>query len=89
MVIEALSDGGVRMGLTRDVATTAAAQMVQGAARMVLETGALSRRPERQGQPPGGTTIAGVLSLEDAGIRSAMARAVEEAANQAAALAAK
>ena len=80
IVLEALCDGGVRMGLRRDTAMQIAAQMVQGAARMVLQTGMHPAALKDQVTTPAGSTIAGLLILEDGRIRSVIARAVEEAA---------
>jgi pyrroline-5-carboxylate reductase len=79
LVLEALADGGVMMGLRRDIAMTIAAQMLQGAARMVLETGLHPAALKDQVTTPAGCTIAGLLTLEDGRIRSVLARAVEEA----------
>jgi pyrroline-5-carboxylate reductase len=79
LIIEALADGGVMMGLRRDVAFQIAAQMTQGAARMVLETGLHPAALKDQVTTPAGSTIAGLLTLEDGRIRSVLARAVEEA----------
>jgi len=81
MMLEALTDGGVRMGLRRDAAMEIAAQMVQGAARMVLQTGMHPAALKDQVTTPAGCTIAGLLILEDGRMRSVVARAVEEAAH--------
>ncbi len=86
IILEALSDGGVRMGLRRDIAMQIAAQMFQGAARMVLQTGMHPAALKDQVTTPAGSTIAGLLIMEDGRIRSVIARAVEEAAKTAAKL---
>ncbi len=86
IILEALADGGVRMGLRRETAMQIAAQMVQGAARMVLQTGMHPAALKDQVTTPAGSTIAGLLILEDGRIRSVIARAVEEAAKTAATL---
>lgn len=83
VVIEALSDGGVRVGLPRDVATTLAAQTVLGAAKMVLETGLHTGTLKDQVTSPAGTTIAGLHALERGGLRAALMDAVEAAARRA------
>jgi pyrroline-5-carboxylate reductase len=79
VMIEALSDGGVRMGLPRDVATALAAQSVLGSAKMVLETGSHPGALKDMVASPGGTTIAGLHALERGGIRAALMDAVEAA----------
>jgi pyrroline-5-carboxylate reductase len=89
VIIEALSDGGVRVGLPRDVATALAAQTVLGAARMVLETGLHTGTLKDQVTSPGGTTIAGIHALERGSIRATLIDAVEAATRRSAELAAQ
>jgi len=79
VVIEALADGGVKMGLPRDVALTLAAQTVLGTARMVLEAKNHPAKLKDIVASPGGTTIAGLHALERRGLRAALMDAVEAA----------
>ncbi len=89
MVIESLSDGGVAMGLPRDVATRLAAQTVLGAAKMVLETGLHPGVLKDQVTSPGGTTIEGIHALETGSLRATFMKAVKAATEKSKLLGAK
>merc|ERR1712157_464841 len=82
LMIEALADGGVRSGLPRATALRLAAQTVMGSGRMVLETGKHPGELKDAVTSPGGTTIAGVLSLEAGAFRGTVMKAVEAAAKR-------
>ena len=86
VMIEALSDGGVRMGLPRNVATALAAQTVLGAAEMVLSSGDHPGVLKDRVASPGGTTIAGLHVLEHHAVRGALISAVEAATKRSAEL---
>jgi len=79
MVIDAMAEAGVLNGLSRDQSVKLAAQSMLGAAKMVLETGKHPEQLRDEVCSPGGTTIVGVKILEDMGLRSAMASAVDGA----------
>jgi pyrroline-5-carboxylate reductase len=79
IVIEALADGGVRMGLDRATALTLSVQTVLGAARLLRETAMHPGALKDMVSSPGGTTIAGVAALEEGGLRATLMKAVERA----------
>ena len=79
MVIEALTDGGVKQGLPRPQALRLAAQTVYGAARLVLETGKHPAILRDEVTTPGGTAIAAVADLESHGLRTMLINAVATA----------
>ncbi|WWC91128.1 pyrroline-5-carboxylate reductase [Kwoniella dendrophila CBS 6074] len=86
LVLEAMTDGGVMMGLPRVEALELAAQTLQGTGRMALYAGLHPAQLKDSVTTPGGCTIAGLLTLEDGRVRSTMARAIQVAANHASAL---
>ena len=79
LIIDALSDAGVKVGLSRKVAQLLAAQTVLGAARMVLETHKHPGELKDMVTSPGGTAIAGLHTLEAGGLRTTLINAVEAA----------
>jgi len=79
VMIDALSDAGVWVGLSRQNAILMAAQTLLGAAKMVLETGQHPAKLRDMVTSPGGTTIAGIHVLEQRGVRVALMDAVKAA----------
>jgi pyrroline-5-carboxylate reductase len=82
VLIEALADGGVKMGLPRDTAQLLAAQTVSGAARLLLDSHEHAGVLKDRVASPGGTSIAGLHELERGGLRAALLSAVEAAAQR-------
>jgi len=89
LIIDALADGGVKLGLTKQAALELAAQTCLGAAKMVLETGKHPAVLKDEVTTPGGTTIAGLMVMEEEKVRHAMMKTVVETANTAAGLSKK
>jgi pyrroline-5-carboxylate reductase len=79
LFIEALADGGVRMGLPRKDALEMAIQTVLGTARLLIEQGEHPAHLKDKVASPGGTTIAGIAALEAKGFRGAVMEAVAAA----------
>jgi pyrroline-5-carboxylate reductase len=79
LILEALGDAGVRVGLPRDAAYQLAFQTVFGAAKLAIEQGQHPAQLKDQVTSPGGTTIAGLEELEAGGVRAALYRAVAAA----------
>jgi len=88
IIIEALAEAGVKVGLPRDVATQLAAQTAFGAAKMVLETGYHPALLKDAVTTPAGCTIDGILELEEGGLRVTLIKAVMRATERARQLAA-
>lgn len=83
LIIEALADGGVKVGLHRETALLLAAQTVYGSAKLQLDTGEHPGRLKDMVTSPGGTAIAGLHTLESGGLRRTLIDAVEVATNRA------
>jgi len=79
IIIEALAEAGVNVGLPRDTATLLAAQTTFGAAKMVLETGAHPALLKDEVTTPAGCTVDGILELEEGGLRVTLIKAVKRA----------
>lgn len=82
-IIESLIEGGVKVGLPRDVATLMAAQMVHGAANMVLQTGEHPAKLKDIVTTPAGCTVDGLLEIEEGGLRVTLIKAVDRATRRA------
>ncbi|MDY6821435.1 MAG: pyrroline-5-carboxylate reductase [Deferribacterota bacterium] len=82
IIIEALSDGGVKMGLSREIATKLAIQTMLGSAKLLKETNMHPARLKDMVTSPGGTTIDGICALEKGGIRINLIEAVLTATNK-------
>jgi pyrroline-5-carboxylate reductase len=83
IIIEALAEAGVNVGLPRDIATLLAAQTTYGAARMVLETGSHPALLKDEVTTPAGCTVEGILELEEGGLRVTLIKAVKRATERA------
>jgi pyrroline-5-carboxylate reductase len=83
IILEALAEGGVKMGLSRELATLLAAQTMLGAAKVVLETGHHPALLKDTVTTPAGCTIDGILELEDGKLRVTLIKAVVKASQRA------
>jgi len=83
IILESLAEGGVKVGLPRDVSTLLAAQTMMGAARMVLDTGDHPALLKDAVTTPAGSTMDGILELEDGKLRVTLIKAVMKATQRA------
>jgi pyrroline-5-carboxylate reductase len=83
IILESLAEGGVKVGLPRDLATLLASHMTLGAAKMVIETGDHPALLKDTVTTPAGCTIDGILELEEGGLRVTLIKAVVKAAQRA------
>jgi pyrroline-5-carboxylate reductase len=79
LILEALSDAGVKVGLSRRTAQLLAAQTLLGSAKLLLETNEHPGRLKDMVTSPGGTAITGLHTLENGGVRTTLMNAVEAA----------
>ncbi len=79
LIIEAFADAGVKVGLSREIATELAVQTIQGSARLLQITKEHPGKLKDQVTSPGGTAIAGLHTLEEGGLRTTIMNAVEAA----------
>ncbi len=79
IIIEALAEAGVNVGLPREIATLLAAQTTYGAAKMVLETGSHPALLKDEVTTPAGCTVDGIVELEEGGLRVTLIKAVKRA----------
>lgn len=82
LIVEALADAGVKVGLSRQEALFLSAQTVLGAAKMLMETKEHPGQLRDRVTSPGGTAIAGLATLEKGGLRTTLINAVEVATNR-------
>ena len=83
MILESLAEGGVKMGLPRDIAMKLAGQTVMGSAKMMLETGDHPALLKDAVATPAGCTVDGILELEEGGLRVTLIKAVVKASQRA------
>ena len=83
LILEALADAGVKVGLSRRDAQRLAAQTVMGSAKLLLETDEHPGKLKDMVTSPGGTAIAGLHTLEEGGLRTTLINAVETATRRA------
>ncbi len=79
LIIDALADAGVRLGLPKDISIKLAAQTTLGASKMVVETGEHPAKLKDMVATPAGTTVEGLLTLEQGKVRATLISAVTEA----------
>lgn len=83
MILESLAEGGVKVGLPRDIAMKLAGQTVMGSAKMMLETGDHPALLKDAVATPAGCTVDGILELEEGGLRVTLIKAVVKASQRA------
>ena len=83
VIIDALADAGVRLGLPKDLSIILAAQTTLGAAKIVIETGEHPAKLKDMVATPGGTTVEGLIALEQGKLRATLISAVTEATRRA------